>query len=108
MPGFDEAAVQSGPSSSRQPYGLRLGATNGLVSTPARLFLSKHVTRRPRAAVLPSSGTLNVSPSPLTSRTSAVRNLSLRDRSTRAIFTLFDSASAFASTDRDHATRRTV
>ena len=87
-------------------YGLRLGATNGLVSTPARLFLSKHASRRPKAALLPSSGTRSVAPSPLTSRTSAVRNLSLRARSTKAIVTALASASAFASTDREPATRR--
>src|SRR5208282_2851928 len=85
-------------SSSCSPYGLRLGETNGLVSTPAPLFLSKHASRRPRAAVLPSSDTSSVAPSPLTSKTSAVRNLSLRARSAKAIVTAFDSASAFAST----------
>ena len=52
-----------GTSVEGQNYGLRLGETNGLVSTPARLFLSKQVSRRPRAAVLPSSGTRSVPPS---------------------------------------------
>ena len=47
-------------------YSLRWVLTNGLVSTPARLFLAKHASRRPRAAVLPSSGTRSVAPSPLT------------------------------------------
>ena len=78
-------------------YGLRLGATNGLLSAPARLFFSKHASKRPRAAVLPSSGTRSGAPSPLTSRTSAVRNLSLSARSSKAIV---NSASAFASTVR--------
>ncbi len=78
------------PALTHGTYGLRLGATNGLVSTPARLFLSKHTSRRPSAAVLPSSGTRSVAPSPLTSRTSAVRNLSLRARSTKAIVTALD------------------
>jgi len=87
-------------------FGRFVGDTNGLVSTPA-LFLSKHASRRARAAVLPSNGTRSVAPSPRTSRTSAVLSLSLRERSS-AIVTAFDSANAFASTDRDPAIRRTV
>ena len=54
-----------------------------------------------------SKGTRKLAPSPLTSRTLGVRNRSLRARSVRAIVTAFDSASAFASTDREPATRRT-
>jgi hypothetical protein len=38
-------------------YGLRLGATNGLVSRLSRLFLSKHDSRRSSAIELPSNGT---------------------------------------------------
>ena len=90
-----------------ETYGLRLGATNGLVSTPVRLFFSKHASRRPSAAVLPSNGTRKLAPAPLTSRTSAVRNRSLRARSARVIVTALNSAAAFASIDRDPATRRT-
>ena len=69
-------------------FGRFVGDTNGLVSTPA-LFLSKHASRRARAAVLPSNGTRSVAPSPRTSRTSAVLSLSLRERSS-AIVTAFD------------------
>jgi hypothetical protein len=87
-------------------FGRFVGDTNGLVSTPA-LFLSKHASRRARAAVLASNGTRSVAPSPRTSRTSAVLSLSLRERSS-AIVTAFDSANAFASIDRDPAIRRTV
>ena len=89
-------------------HGLWLGDTNGLVSTPARLFLSKHASRRARAAVLPSNGTRSVAPSPRTSRTSAVLNLSLIERSISTIVTAFDSGNAFVSTNRDPATSRIV
>lgn len=89
-------------------YGLRFGATKGLVSLPCRLFFSKHVSRRPSAAMLPSSGTRNVAPSPLTSRISAECILSLRSRSAKAMVTPLDSANAFASTDREPATKITV
>ena len=97
-------------SYARRMWGLGrfVGDTNGLVSTPARLFLSKHAFRRARAAVLPSNGTRSVAPSPRTSRTSAVLRLSLRERSVSAIVTAFDSANAFASTDREPAVRRTT
>src|ERR1700722_10969989 len=59
---------------------------------PARLFLSKQASRRARAAVLPSNGTRSVAPSPRTSRTSALLNLSLIERSISATVTAFDSA----------------
>src|SRR4029077_18938127 len=61
-----KAAVVAGGNESRNPlangdpYGLRLCATNGLVSTPFRLFLSKHASRRRRAALLSVSGTHTV------------------------------------------------
>ena len=84
------------------------GDTNGLVSVPARLFLSEHASSRASAAVLPSNGTRSVAPSPRTSRTSAVRRLLNRKRSVSAILTVFDSANAFASTDRGPAATRTA
>src|SRR5215468_440884 len=70
-------------------YGLRFGAIKGLVSLLSRLFFTKHVSRRESAALLPSNGTRNVAPSPLTSRTFAVRILSLRARFVRAMVTPF-------------------
>src|SRR5580700_2144584 len=104
----DERIARSRGHKARGPYGFRLGATNGLVSTPDRLFLSKQASRRPRAAVLPSSGTRSVAPSPLTSSTSAIRNPSLRARSAKVIVTVFGSARALASNVRGPVTRRTV
>jgi hypothetical protein len=87
---------------SRPPS--RFGATKGLVSLLWRLFFTKHDSRRESAAVLPSNGTRNVAPSPLTSRTFAVRILSLRGRFVRAMVTPFVSADALASTDQEPAT----
>src|SRR5258705_5579820 len=49
---------------------------------PLRLFFSKHESRRSSATALASSGTLNVAPSPFTSRILAVRTLSPRGRPT--------------------------
>ena len=90
-------------------FGRLVGDTNGLESIPARLFLSKHASRRLRAAAaLPSNGTRKVAPSPRTSSKSTLLSLSLKERSANAIITAFDSANAFASTDREPAMRRTV
>src|SRR5215471_17767016 len=69
------------------------------VSGPSRPFFSKHNSRRSSAAMLLSSGTRSVAPSPRTSRMLAVRSFSLKGRSESAIVTLLDSAKALASTD---------
>ena len=89
-------------------FGRLVGDTNGLESIPARLFLSKHASRRLRAAALPSNGSDKVAPSPRTSSKSTMLSLSFKERSANAIVTAFDSANAFASTDREPAMRRTV
>ena len=61
----------------------RSGATRASRSKLAKCLL------RFKAAVLPSSGTLNVAPSPTTSKMFAVRILSLRGRSVRGMLTPF-------------------
>ena len=88
--------------------GLRVGATNGLVSGLSRLFLSKHDSRRSNAIALLSSGTRSVAPSPLTSRTFDVRSRSLKAPSANAIVTPVFSANALASAARAPDTNFTV
>ena len=53
--------------------------------------------------MLPSNGTLNVAPSPTTSKMFAVRILSLRGRSVRGTLTPFGSAAALTSIEREPA-----
>jgi hypothetical protein len=85
-------------------WGRGAGATNGFASTPTRLLPFKHVPNCASAAALPSSGTVSVAPAPTALRTSAVLTTSTSQLS-MGIVTEFVSANAFASTERDPATR---
>lgn len=78
-------------------YGFRPGATNGLASGE-RLFFSKQVSSRSSAAMLLSSGTEMVEPSPLISKTFAFLIISTRVESVSAMVT----ASRSAETRVDH------